>query len=47
MLVLGAGRDAKRVAEQIAARSKQQTAASPDEATLVWNGVVAQTERSS
>jgi putative flavoprotein involved in K+ transport len=47
MLVLGAGRDAKRVVEQIAARSKQQTAASPDEATLVWNGVVAQTERSS
>jgi putative flavoprotein involved in K+ transport len=38
MLVLGAGRDAKRVAKHIAARSKGRAPA--NEEVLVWNGMV-------
>jgi hypothetical protein len=39
MLVLGAGRDAKRVADQIAARQQAR------DDVLVWNGQVARPER--
>jgi putative flavoprotein involved in K+ transport len=42
MLVLGAGRDGKRVAKHIASRSSaSRGSADRDEQTLVWNGTVA------
>ena len=42
MLILGAGRDAERVAEHIASRPSRV----PDDSTLVWNGMVTTARRS-
>ena len=48
MLVLGAGRDGKRVAKHIASRSPaSRGSADRREQTLVWNGAVADVRRSS
>jgi putative flavoprotein involved in K+ transport len=42
MLILGAGRDAERVARHIAARPSRVA----DDSTLVWNGMVTSAKRS-
>jgi putative flavoprotein involved in K+ transport len=47
MLILGAGRDAERVAKHIAAGQSRPAAGIDDlDETLVWNGMVTRAERS-